>query len=45
MSLSAKEEVLQKRKTGRKMDPQTKIIYHQTFNPIPDIKGFAEKLV
>ncbi len=27
------------------MDQQTKIIYHQIFNPAPDIKGFAEKLV
>lgn len=27
------------------MDPQTRLIYHQTFNPPPDVKGFAEKLV
>ena len=44
-SLSAEEEILQKRKAGRKIDPQTKIIYHPTFNPVPDVKGFAEKLV
>lgn len=33
-----------KRKIGRKIDPQTKIIYHPTFNPPPDIKGFSDKL-
>jgi hypothetical protein len=34
-----------KRKTGRKIDPLTKIIYHPNYNPIPDIKGFADKLI
>ena len=35
-----------KRKDGRKIDPQTKVIYHSDFNPIPgDIKGFADKRV
>ena len=28
------------------MDPSTKIIYHNDYNPIPtDIKGFSDKLV
>jgi hypothetical protein len=27
------------------MDPQTKQIYHPTFNPVPAVKGLAEKLV
>ena len=44
--LSADKQSLLKRKDGRKMDPQTKIIYHSDFNPIPaDVKGFADKLV
>lgn len=39
------KEDLKGRGVGRKIDPQTKIIYHSQFNSIPDIKGFADKLV
>ena len=44
--VSASEEEAKKRKEGRKIDPQTKMIYHQEFNPPPgDVKGFADKLI
>ena len=44
--LCASEENREKRKTGRKIDPSTKLVYHPEFNPIPtDIKGFADKLI
>ena len=36
---------MKSRGVGRKIDPQTKIIYHPEFNPIPDIKGFSDKLI
>lgn len=38
-------ELIMKRLKGRKIDPVSKIIYHDEYNPVPtDVKGLNERL-